>query len=68
MTSVKPWYASRTVWGSLIAVAAALLSAVGINMDEPLQKAAVDVILQIVAVSGSLFAVHGRFKATSLIE
>ena len=68
MTDFKPWYASRTIWGSLIAVLAALGSAVGFELDTQSQAELADAALQIVTVAASLFAVLGRLNAKSMIE
>ncbi|MEL6920584.1 MAG: hypothetical protein AAFO77_06100 [Pseudomonadota bacterium] len=68
MEQSKPWYLSKTIWGSLIAVIAALLSGVGLDIDERSQAVLVDTILQGIAVVGSLFAIVGRLSASTLIE
>ncbi len=67
MKNVKPWYTSKTIWGSLIAMAAAVGSAFGFELDATLQQGLVDGILQIVSTAGSLLAIYGRFSATSSI-
>ena len=64
----KRWYNSRTIWGSIIAVVAALLSALGHPIDDNSQLVLTDAILQIVAVGGSLFAIFGRLSASAIIE
>ena len=64
----KPWYTSRTIWGSLVAVVAALLAALGLPLDQNSQVLLTDVILQIIAVCGSLFAIFGRLGASAQIE
>ncbi len=68
MQTLKPWYASKTIWGSLIAVAAAIASALGFDIDPDSQKDLANVALQIVTVAGSIFAVFGRLSATSQID
>ena len=68
MMDVKPWYLSKTIWASLVAVAAALLSAIGIDVTEPMQAQIVELVLQTITVSASLLAVFGRLVATSEIE
>ncbi len=64
----KKWYYSKTIWGSLIAVGAALLGAFGHPIDQDTQLALTDAVLQIVAVGGSLFAIFGRLDASAMIE
>lgn len=68
MLDYKPWYTSKSIWGSLVAVSAVIASAFGVEIDERTQSVLVDVSLQIVAVGGSLFSVLGRLNATSRIE
>ena len=68
MNTFKPWYLSRTIWGSIVALVAAAASAFGMEIDDATQSAFVDVALQLVAVGGSLVAVVGRVSATSMID
>lgn len=68
MNLYKPWYTSKTIWGSVVAISGAALSMFGINLDEQSQSELVDATLQIVTICGSLFAVVGRVNANSLIE
>lgn len=68
MTDSKPWYLSKTIWGSLIAMLAGIGSAFGLDLDVPSQANLVDAILKLVSVAGSLLAVYGRFAATRPID
>ncbi len=68
MSTFKPWYTSRTIWGSIVALLAAAASAFGIEIDDATQSAFIDIALQMVAGGGSLIAVVGRVGATSMIE
>ena len=68
METMKPWYLSKTIWGSLVAVAAAILSGLGFDFDEEAQTLFVEAVLQAIAVGASLFAIIGRLTAQSLIE
>lgn len=67
MANEKNWYASRTIWGSLVAVAAALGSLLGVEIDSDTQTVIVEAALQLVAVLGSISAVFGRLSATKTI-
>ncbi len=67
MKNAKPWYTSKTIWGSLIAMTAAVGSAFGFEFNANLQQGLVDGNLQIVAAAGSLLAIYGRLSATSSI-
>ena len=68
MNEYKNWYNSKTIWGSIIAILAAVASVLGFDVNEDAQSAIVEATLQIVGVAGSLFAVLGRLSATSVIE
>ena len=67
MVEEKSWYLSKTIWGSLISVAAALGGALGIAVDAGTQQALTDAALQIVGAVGALAAIYGRLKATHVI-
>ncbi|MEM9734592.1 MAG: hypothetical protein AAF903_14055 [Pseudomonadota bacterium] len=67
MIEEKDWYRSRTIWGSLIAVAAALGSLIGVEIDADTQTVILEAVLQLVAVLGSIYAVFGRLSATKTI-
>jgi len=68
MTNSKPWYTSKTIWGSLIAMMAGIASAFGFDLDGQSQAGLVDGILMLISAAGSLLAVYGRFAATRPIE
>ena len=68
MTDFKPWYASKTIWGAVVALLAAIASAFGVDIDQQMQANFVDTLLQLVAVGGSAIALFGRINATKLIE
>lgn len=67
MVEEKAWYLSKTIWGSLISVAAALAAAFGIAIDAESQLAIADATVQIVAAVGALIAIYGRLTATRVI-
>ncbi len=67
MKNAKPWYASKTIWGSLIAMFAGIGSAFGLDIDASTQAGLVDGTLKVVAAAGSLLAIYGRFSANSSI-
>ena len=68
MNDFKPWYASRTIWGSIIALIAAVASAFGVEIDQHMQSTVVESALQLVAIGGSIVAVFGRMTATTMID
>ena len=68
MVSTKAWYFSKTIWASIIAVAATLASAFGIVVDDQTQSQLAENAVQFVTVVASLLAVFSRLTATSLIR
>ena len=67
MLDVKPWYASKTIWASLIAVATAMSPMFGITLDQSSQEQLSDIAVQLVTVAASLTAIFGRLSATDQI-
>ena len=68
MNDFKPWYASRTIWGSIIALLAAVASAFEVEIDQQMQTTFIESVLQLVAIGGSMLAVFGRMTATTQID
>lgn len=67
MDEAKPWYRSRTIWASLVTVAAALAALSGIAVSEADQALLTETILQAVTAIGGLVALVGRLVAKSRI-
>lgn len=67
MVDEKAWFMSKTIWSSLIAVAAALIGSLGISIDGGTQNAIADSAVQMVAALSSIFAIYGRLSATEII-
>ncbi len=68
MHTTKPWFMSRSIWGSLIALVAALAASFGIDIEPGSTEIWTDAALQLVTVIASLFAIFGRVSATSAIR
>lgn len=68
MQTSKPWYASKTIWGSIVAVLAIGASAIGFDLGEGDRERLVDAILQLIAGGGAVLAVFGRVVATDMID
>ena len=64
MTQPKPWYASKTVWGSLVAILAAFLGLWDFDISPADQTRLVDLAVQLIGAGGGLVALIGRFMAT----
>ena len=67
MSGNKPWYASRTVWGALVAIACALTGLWGFEVSPQDQERAVEMIVQGAGAIGGLVALVGRFAARRAI-
>jgi hypothetical protein len=67
MIDTKPWYASRAVWGSTIAIAASLAGVFGLTIDPEDQVLIVDTALQAISAAGAILALYGRLAATSRV-
>lgn len=61
----KPWWQSRTIIGSLVALLSAALAGFGIVLDV---SALTEAILLITGGIGSLVAIWGRFNATRTLR
>ena len=64
---LKPWYLSKTVWGSVVAILAALAGLFDVDLDAAAQAHAVEMIVQAIGALGGLVALVGRFRATRRI-
>lgn len=67
MESSKPWYLSRTVWASLVTVAAAVGGLMGMSVGANDQALMSEALLQIVTAVGGVIAVLSRLSATEKI-
>lgn len=67
MDDAKTWYQSKTVWGGLIAIFAALMQARGHNIPIQEQVGLVDALTTSAGAIGGLLAIYGRLTATQPI-
>jgi lysylphosphatidylglycerol synthetase-like protein (DUF2156 family) len=67
MEPVKAWYHSRTIWASIVTVAAAGAALLGLPVGAAEQAMLADTILQLVTAIGGLAAIFGRVVAKSRI-
>lgn len=61
----KPWYLSRGVVGGMVSILAGILTAFGLEVDQP---ALTDTALAAAEVIGGAVAVYGRIKATQPVR
>jgi uncharacterized membrane protein YraQ (UPF0718 family) len=68
----KKWYQSKTIWGGIIAIIAAVLSLFGKQIDAETQdfltNQAVEIATAVATMIAGVMAIYGRFKADKKIE
>lgn len=62
-TESKPWYQSKTIWGGVIAVGAAVGGAFGLHIDASTQAGITDACVVLGCGVGGLLAIIGRVTA-----
>lgn len=62
------WCDAKSIWGSLIAVAAALLGALGMAVDTATQTELTEIVIELVGAAGALLAIYGRLTATDILS
>lgn len=67
MYDSKAWYASKAVWGGIIAVLAAIAGAFGYVISPELQTELANQIVAGAGVVGGMLAIYGRVKAEKAI-
>lgn len=68
MTMEKPWYLSKTIWASLITIAASAGGLFGLPVGSIDSGAAADTLLQAITAVAGLVALFGRATASSRIS
>jgi len=71
MTNTKPWYASKTVWGGIVAAAAGVASLAGYELSPDTQAfladQAVAIATSVATIVGGVLAIYGRLNAKKKI-
>lgn len=65
MSGTTPWYASKTIWGSIIAVGAGIATVFGLKLDAPLQDQLGSLLASAGEIAGGLLAFYGRVVAST---
>lgn len=68
LSGTKSIFASRTIWGALVAILAQTLSLNGIAIPGDAQGAMVDIVLQAIGLAGGVLALWGRLTATQRVK
>lgn len=64
----KPWWASKSIWGALVAILASILAAFGYDIGAEDQSAIVQSVVSIVGAVGAVVAVYGRVTAQKRVK
>ena len=67
MIDTKPWYLSRTIWASLVAIGLSIAGALGVSVDAIDGAGLPDALLQAATGIAALFALFGRLSASRKI-
>lgn len=62
MEQIKPWYASKTIWGAALSVVAGLTGTL-VNADP-----VVELVTQVATVVGGAVAAYGRINADTKLK
>ena len=65
MNNTKTWWASKGVWGGIIAVGAGIAGMFGIDIDPEAQLTLAQKIPLVVVEVGGIWAIIGRLVASS---
>jgi hypothetical protein len=68
LTPAKPWYASRGVWGGLVAAGAGIAGVLGYAVTPTEQAAVLELVVAVGGVAGGMVAMLGRVKAKRVIR
>lgn len=68
MEDNKKWWQSKTVWGGMVAVGAAVAGAFGLQVDGQTQNEIAEYITVGAGAIGGLLAIYGRLKADKGIK
>ena len=68
MNEVKSVFASKTVWGGVVAILPPALSLVGVDLSPQDAQGIVEHVDTIISGIGGLLAIYGRVTATKAIK
>lgn len=68
MNDSKPWYLSRTIWASMVTIAATAATMLGYPLGEIDGSVVSEGLLQAVTAISGLIAIFGRIQARSRIR
>lgn len=63
----KPWYKSKTIWGSIVAFGATVAGVFGLEIGADEQKQIVEALAALGGVAGLVLTIVGRVKAKGAV-
>lgn len=67
MNGTKVWWQSKSVWGSIVALAAGAATLAGLKLDATLQDQLAELITGAANIAGGLLAWYGRARAQNAL-
>lgn len=68
MNGIKSFFASKTIWGAIIAILGTVLPVLGLNFTAADGQLLLSTIDELMTIGGALFAMYGRVVAKSKIS
>lgn len=68
MYLVKPWYASKAVWGAVVTIIGSVLQMLRFEVDAALLQDVEAWVFSLVTLLGGAVALWGRLRATKRID
>jgi uncharacterized membrane protein len=68
MNEMKPWYQSRSIWGGIVALAAAIAGVFGAPLDAATHEALATALTSAAAAIGAVVAILGRLAAEKTLR
>jgi protein-S-isoprenylcysteine O-methyltransferase Ste14 len=68
MNEMKPWYQSRSIWGGIVALAAAIAGLFGVSLDAATHEALAAALTSAAAAIGAVVAILGRLAAQKTLR
>lgn len=68
MDESKGWYASKAVWGGIVAVGASVAGVFGYSIAPADQEQIVLAATGVAGIIGGLVSIYGRIKATKAVK
>ncbi len=67
MNGTKVWWQSKSVWGSIVALAAGAATLAGLKLDATLQDQLAELIVGAANIAGGVLAWYGRARAQNAL-